>query len=161
MAIKLSTRNIIILLALVTTSAYISYRVITRPPSKVETKTGTAPSAVINGTKIKLELARSDDEKTKGLGYRDSLPSDTGMLFVYNDPQRFTFWMQGMRFALDFIWIEQNKIEDIHENIMPLSPDKNPAIVSPRVPVRYILEVNSGFIKSHNIKIGDAVTFNL
>jgi uncharacterized protein len=115
----------------------------------------------INNAKLNLIYARTDQEKSKGLGYRDTLDKNTGMLFVYDKPQIWTFWMQGMRFPLDFIWIENSKVADITENVPdPSLTNNQPVVVQPKVPVSLILEVNAGWIKEHNIKIGDAVLFN-
>lgn len=109
--------------------------------------------AVVNGHTIRLELAITETEKEKGLGYRDSLSGDAGMLFVYDHPDRYGFWMKGMRFPLDFIWIDGNRIVDLSQNI-PV-----PYTLSPRVPVDKVLEVNAGVIESLGIHIGDLVQF--
>lgn len=128
---------------------------------KVELSNISSATIKINNTTLNVIYARTEQEKTKGLGYRDSLEKDTGMLFVYPKPQIWTFWMQGMRFPLDFLWIEKNQVADITENVPPPSQTNNqPVVVQPKVPVSLILEVNAGWIKEHNIKIGDKITFN-
>lgn len=116
--------------------------------------------AVINGRTITLELAVTNAEKEKGLGYRDSLPADRGMLFVYQNRGRYGFWMKGMRFPLDFIWIDGNKIVDVSENIpAPANGTERPAELSPAAPVDKVLEVNAGVISQFNIRVGDTVKF--
>lgn len=122
---------------------------------------GTETYLLINKSKINIEKAISNQEKTRGLSYRNSLSQDTGMLFVYETPQKYTFWMHEMRFPLDFIWIENNSVADLHENIPhPALTNNIPETVTPKVPVRYILEVNGGWIKKHNIHVGDPVIFH-
>lgn len=116
--------------------------------------------AIINGHEIKLELAITEAEKEKGLGSRDSLAPDTGMLFVYQTKGKYGFWMKGMRFPLDFIWIDGNIIVDLSPNI-PF-PEKNttqPISLTSRVPADKVLEVNAGVIDRLGIKIGDLVQF--
>lgn len=116
--------------------------------------------AIINGHEIKLELAITEAEKEKGLGSRDSLAPDTGMLFVYQTKGNYGFWMKGMRFPLDFIWIDGNIIVDLSPNI-PF-PEKNttqPISLTSRVPADKVLEVNAGVIDRLGIKIGDLVQF--
>jgi len=110
--------------------------------------------AIINGHTIRLELAVTEAEKEKGLGYRDSLAADWGMLFVYDHPERYGFWMKGMRFPLDFIWINGNSIVDLSPNISP------PRSLAPAVPVDKVLEVNAGTIGKLGVKIGDLVQFS-
>jgi uncharacterized membrane protein (UPF0127 family) len=114
--------------------------------------------AIINGHTIRLELAVTATEKEKGLGYRDSLPVNTGMLFVYNHPQRYGFWMKGMKFPLDFIWIDGNKIVDLSQNIpQPINDSMQPVSLAPRMPVDKVLEVNAGVIGRLGVKVGDIV----
>lgn len=116
--------------------------------------------AIINGHTIKLELAVTEAEKEKGLGYRDSLAADDGMLFVYDNPQRYGFWMKGMKFPLDFIWINGNVVADISQNIPPpVSPTARPVSLTPSVPADKVLEVNAGVVQSLGIRVGDLVQF--
>ena len=114
--------------------------------------------AVINGHTIRLELAITVAEKVKGLGGRDTLASDAGMLFVYQNTDRYGFWMQGMRFPLDFIWIDGNTIVDLSEHI-PVPAGGRPVELAPMVPVDKVLEVNAGVIDALNVRIGDSVQF--
>lgn len=131
-----------------------------RSESVTQTQTGNTMQIKIRDVTITAEKAQTDSEKMKGLGERDSLPEDGGMIFLYDQPQQWSFWMKGMRFALDFIWINSGKVADLSENVLPPSQTNNiPQVISPRVPVQYILEVNAGWIKKHNIQIGDVVTF--
>jgi uncharacterized membrane protein (UPF0127 family) len=116
--------------------------------------------AIINGHTIRLELAVTETEKEKGLGYRDTLAADSGMLFVYEHPDRYGFWMKGMRFPLDFIWINGNKVADISQNILqPVNDTVQPVSLAPAVPADKVLEVNSGMIQSLGIRVGDLVQF--
>lgn len=114
--------------------------------------------AIINGHTINIELAVTNAEKEKGLGYRDSLPVNTGMLFVYDHPDRYGFWMKGMRFSLDFIWIDGNTVVDLSENIpFPGNDTVQPVSLTPLVPIDKVLEINAGMIDSLNIHVGDTV----
>ncbi len=116
--------------------------------------------AVIHGHTIYLELAVTEQEREKGLGYRDSLPANGGMLFVFQTKDRYGFWMKGMRFPLDFIWIDGNKLADLSRNIpMPANDDAQPVSLAPNEPADKILEVNAGVIDRIGVKIGDIVQF--
>ncbi len=110
--------------------------------------------AMINGHTIRLLLAVTESEKEKGLGYRDSLAEGTGMLFIYARPERYGFWMKGMRFPLDFIWINGNTVADLTENVQTSAP-----AFAPRVPVDKVLEVNAGVVESLGVRVGDPVRF--
>jgi uncharacterized protein len=116
------------------------------------------PSIIINNRKIVLELAVTDTEKEKGLGYRKILPDDHGMLFLYDHKEYFPFWMKGMNFPLDFVWISGNTVADVTAEV-PILTNNQVTVVKPNVQVDKILELNSGSILKYNIKIGDRVIF--
>ncbi len=122
------------------------------------TRNPLGPKVVIHGHTIPVEVAVTPQEKSKGLGERDSLATNAGMLFPYDRKDRYQFWMKGMRFALDFIWIDGTKVADITENVpAPTRPDENLPVYQPKVPVDKILEVNAGLVKKYGIQIGDTV----
>jgi len=110
--------------------------------------------AVIHGHTIYLELAVTNAEKEKGLGYRDALPANRGMLFVYQNKDRYGFWMKGMQFPLDFIWIDGTTIVDLTENVAIDTP-----AFAPHVPVDKVLEVNAGTVQRLGIQVGDIAQF--
>lgn len=103
---------------------------------------------------ITVEIADSQAERQQGLSDRDKLPPDRGLLFVFNEKDTHPFWMKGMRFNLDFIWIADNKVVDITENVPAPKNLANIAQIRPKHAVNYVLEVNAGFVKAHQISIG-------
>lgn len=116
--------------------------------------------AIINGHAINLEIAVTTAEKEKGLGGRDSLPTDNGMLFVYQHKDRYGFWMKGMRFPLDYIWIDGTTVVDLSKNVPPpKTPTEQPVSLAPLVPVDKVLEVNAGVVDKLGIRTGDTVRF--
>lgn len=113
----------------------------------------------INGTKIVIEIATSSQEKQKGLCCRDSLPENQGMLFVYEKPGNYRFWMKDTRIPLDMYWISsEKKIVHIEDNVQPESYKKS---FGTDIPSQYVLETNAGFAKKHNIRVGDTVEFDI
>lgn len=116
----------------------------------------------INETPILVEIVDTPAKRTLGLSYRPSLPEDEGMLFVFENKQPVRFWMKGMEFPLDIIFIADGKIVDIAENAMPQPgvSDENLKSYVPSEPVDHVLEVNAGFVSKHDIKIGDSVVIN-
>jgi uncharacterized membrane protein (UPF0127 family) len=112
----------------------------------------------INDTKINIEEAKTPAEKSQGLSDRSSLPANQGMLFYFDTLGNYSFWMKGMNFPLDFIWISGNEIVEINEDIKP-SDYQPPKSLIPKNEVDKVLEVNAGFSKKNNIKIGDKVQF--
>lgn len=108
----------------------------------------------IKNISLKTEIADTPFKRQQGLMNRETLADNTGMLFIFKEEGRYSFWMKNMRFALDIIWInEQKKIVELSENIPPCQTDC-PAFY-PQEKAKYVLEVNTGFIKKNNIKVGD------
>ena len=112
----------------------------------------------IRGATIAVEVAATETQKQKGLGGRSSLPQDNGMLFPYDHKEQYNFWMRGMQFPLDFIWIDDKIIADITRNVQPPQGNNIP-IVTPAVAIDTILEVNAGTVDRLGIQIGDTVEF--
>lgn len=112
---------------------------------------------VIDGIDIPVELATTDDERRMGLSGRSSLDADKGLLFVFETPGIYQFWMPDMNFPIDILWIEDGKVVDVDEQVSNIFDQKKPSYYSPSAPVRYVLEVNAGFVREHDISIGDPV----
>lgn len=113
----------------------------------------------IGGHTFTTEVALTEAQKGLGLGYRASLPLSSGMLFVYDHREQYEFWMKGMQFPLDFIWIDGTTVADITPNVPQPNQNESPAIVKPLVPVDKVFEVNAGTVSRLNIQIGDTVRF--
>lgn len=112
------------------------------------------PSLKISQCIFEIEEAKTDQQKAKGLSGRDKLNKKTGMLFIFHDPGIYTFWMNEMKFNLDFVWILDNKVVDIDENVPPFEGDDITRF-SPTSVVDKILEINAGEVGACGIKIGD------
>lgn len=125
------------------------------------TKSASAnATATVNGTAYKLIIAKSDAEKQKGLSGRNDLAKDTGMLFIFDKKDKYGFWMRDMKFPIDIIWINDDKIVDFVENAPAASNGQSPAnliIYRPGAEANYVLEVNAREITKQKIKKGDTV----
>jgi len=125
--------------------------------SYVDKVISSGSTLAIGATTIDLEVADTIPEKIKGLSGRESLPVNTGLLFVFDKPEFHQFWMKDMLFSIDIIWISADyKVVDITKNA---SPETFPEFFTPREKAQYVLEVNAGFSDKKNIKIGDSVIF--
>jgi uncharacterized protein len=114
----------------------------------------------INDNLINVDLANTPDSRKQGLSGRKSLASDSGMLFVFDKPGVYSFWMKDMKFALDFIWIKDKKVVDLIKQVPPPEPnqkDETLPIYQPSSQVDSVLEVNSGYVDSNGIKLGDSI----
>lgn len=109
----------------------------------------------IGGTTINIDIADTPAEREQGLSGRVSLPDDYGLLFVFDTPGDYGFWMKDMNFAIDIVWINaEKKIVGVENSV---SPATYPNVFYPKEPVLYVLEVPAGFAKGHHIDIGSEV----
>lgn len=114
----------------------------------------------INGAKIKVEIAGTSAKRSKGLAGRTVLAENEGMLFVFDRVDKYPFWMKGLTFPLDFVWILDDKVAGVTENVQPPQSeqaDSSLPIYSAPVPINKVLEVNAGIVKKLNIKEGDII----
>lgn len=111
------------------------------------------PKIQFNTVSYEIELALTDEEKKKGLSNRDFMPTNQGMLFVYPVAEKYDFWMKGMRFPLDFVWLRDKTVVDITPNVQP---DSGPEYVlyHPSSPANMILELHAGEAAKAGIVIG-------
>ncbi len=114
----------------------------------------------INGNSIKVEVADTAQKRSKGLAGKSELSENEGMLFVFDRLDKYVFWMKGLSFPLDFVWIKDTQVVDILENIPPPSPgqsDDSLPVYSSKVDFNKVLEIKAGTVKRLNIKAGDTI----
>jgi len=85
------------------------------------TKTTLAPYVKIKDSVIHVDLAITPDEQSKGLSIKNKLNDSDGMLFPFDTPGDYSFWMKDMKFPIDIIWIDSNyKIVHIEKTFNPV-----------------------------------------
>lgn len=109
---------------------------------------------------VEVEVAYTDESRSKGLMYRDSMPEDAGMLFVFSDLDRHTFWMKNTLIPLDLIWLNERK-EIVYFVTAPPCNSDPCSTYEPLQKAKYVLELNGGFLKKHNIALGARLEFSL
>ena len=112
-------------------------------------------SIELSGYVLHVALADTDAARQLGLGGRDGLAGDEGMLFVFPEDGRYAFWMKDMHFSIDILWLsDSGAIVYMAESI---SPDTYPSNFRPDTPARYVLELPAGWAASHGVRVGDIV----
>lgn len=112
----------------------------------------------IRGKTIPVEIADSPAEQQKGLGERDGLAFGTGMYFPYAKPGFFAFWMKGMRFPIDIVFLREGRIVEIHPQV-PFERGGNGPTIRPRSLSDAVLEVPAGHAAASGWQVGDRVRF--
>ena len=115
---------------------------------------------------VRVELAETAVDHARGLGGHAPLGMTDGMIFVFQTPGFYTFWMKGMTFNLDIMWIDgtADNLRVVHiARDVPAYPTETPdgrlPTYSPTRPGRYVLEVNAGFADMHGITVGSPASF--
>jgi len=116
-----------------------------------------AVEVTVGAAKYVAEVADTDRKKELGLGERDSLAVGTAMYFPMSSTEFWVFWMKGMRFPIDIVWISEGKIVDISRRAPAPRSGEEPATFSPASPADAILEVNAGEAEKYGWKRGDEV----
>ena len=101
-----------------------------------------------------VELAVTPEERSRGLMYKKELDSNSGMLFIFEKPGSYPFWMKNTFIPLDIIWIDENgKIVFVSENAQPCDKYLCPSI-EPAENAKYVLELNGGASRKVGLVIG-------
>ena len=135
------------------------------PPWRAELVPRNRPLTVTVGdTPVLVEVANNDAERQLGLGERAGLLPGTGMLFVWDSPPEIrNFWMGGMRFCLDIVWLDVGAITGAAESTCPGPPGEAQNLIprhqSPG-PAEYVLEMPAGFLAANGYGVGTPVTFS-
>ncbi len=122
----------------------------------------TGPSVTIGREQVKVRVADTPEKREVGLSGTSSLNKNEGMLFLFDKEQYPSFWMKGMKYPIDILFINDQTIVTIYENVQPPKNDdaKLPLYQSSK-PANIVLELPSGFTKNHKIKVGDYIKISL
>ncbi len=108
-----------------------------------------------------VEVAKTQAQREMGLMFRESLDQDKAMLFVFDQPGIYSFWMKNCLIPLDIIWLDENyKIVVISPNNPPCSKTGNCSSINPNVSAKYVLEINAGLSNKINLKPGDHLSIS-
>jgi uncharacterized membrane protein (UPF0127 family) len=106
---------------------------------------------------VTVEVVSKQADLERGLMYRTGLDQNKGMLFVFPNDSKNSFWMKNMHFDLDILWINnEGRIVFIGQNVPACTNDPCP-VYTPDQNARYVLELNSGYTASHHWNVGDKI----
>lgn len=113
---------------------------------------------LMEGRSFRVEIADTDFLRAKGLSGHKPLSDYEGMLFMFDRPDTYGFWMKDMTFPIDIIWIDENwKIVHIENSV---SPNTYPQSFYPDFPAKYVLEVKAGVSQYLHVLIDSHVVFS-
>ncbi len=110
-----------------------------------------------DGTMIDVEIADTAGARERGLMGRTSLAAGTGMLFVFDAPGFYPFWMKDTLVALDILWLDRHgRIVTLRRDAPPCAAEPCP-MYAPRRDALYVLEVAAGTCAAHGVREGDVL----
>ena len=119
------------------------------------------PSVELGGKSFSVEIADTREKQALGLMFRDEMPADQGMLFIFPNEAPRSFWMKNTRIPLDIMYFDKDL------NMVSISADTQPCRVSrcpsyPSIaPAKYVLELNAGTASGLGVGPGDRLTIEL
>ena len=106
---------------------------------------------------LEVEVANTRASRELGLSGRHKMRDDEGMLFVFDVPGRYGFWMKDMEFPLDMVWINQNGIVVwVERNVTPESYKEKKAFIN-QSEASYVLEINANMAEKFGLYLGSKV----
>jgi uncharacterized protein len=123
-------------------------------PKKIKSPTSDCFVDIKLGeAEVYSKVSKTEKERKQGLSGTKQLKEGEGMLFIFPEEDKHSFWMKDMNYSIDVIWFDkENKVSFVEKDF---NPESFPKVVTPLIPGKYVLEVPSGFFKSNNLKIGD------
>lgn len=114
----------------------------------------------VGGHTLRVQIVGTAEEQAQGLSGIASIAEDEGTLFPFDPPATPSFWMKDMLFPIDIIWIRNNTIIGMSENLprqLPGQDEDELPLYFPPDHIDAALEINAGLAKNYGFKIGDSV----
>lgn len=119
---------------------------------------GKSTKVLVNDQTFKVIVAKSAKDKQIGLSEKNKIEQDQGMLFIFDNPDYHSFWMKDMKFPIDIIYINGDKVTTVIDSASPPgSIGGNLETYQPLHRSDKVLEVNAGIASKYNIKKGTLV----
>ena len=119
-------------------------------------------NVTVNGVELVADVAATNDQRSKGLSVKDALNESEAMLFVFSTEREHSFWMKGMKFPIDIIWLDDDKqVVHVEHSLEPCIPDEFCQPYNPDADSLYVLETVAGFAQKYNVTDGTQVEFDL
>lgn len=119
------------------------------------------PSVELGGGRFSVEIADTRETQQLGLMFRDSMPADHGMLFIFPNEAPRSFWMKNTRIPLDIMYFDKElKLVSLSADTPPCKVSRCPSYPS-IAPAKYVLELNAGLAASLGVAVGDKLKLDL
>jgi uncharacterized membrane protein (UPF0127 family) len=110
----------------------------------------------VKSKEIRVEVAKTPEERAKGLMGRAHLAENEGMLFIFEKEDYHGFWMKNTLIPLSIAFIDRGGRILAITDMEPLTLESHP----PPQPVLYALEMKKGWFSANGVKVGDSIRFS-
>lgn len=115
-----------------------------------------------NGRALEAEVADTPEKLLFGLAFREMLPANSAMIYIFEATGHNHIWTKGYQFPVDMIWVdESHHIVGLKEQVPPCREDVCPQYSSAPDAVRYAIQTEAGFIKREGIEVGQELKYTL
>jgi uncharacterized protein len=115
-----------------------------------------------NGREVEMEVADTPEKLLVGLAFRETLPANSGMLYIFESTGQNHVWTKEYRFPVDVMWVdESHHIVGLKEDVAPCRESDCPRYSSSPEAVRYAIQTEAGFIKQEGITVGQELKYTL
>ena len=117
-----------------------------------------AVAVLPSGHEFALEVAADDASRARGYMGRDKIGPREGMLFIFHQDERHSFWMKDCKSSLDMVWLDAGlRVVWIAKGQVPCPPQGDCPSIVPPIPARYVLEFAAGTAAAESLAAGDSV----
>ncbi len=130
----------------------------TAEPSLIPTKAQPKLATIklwIGAGEMTAEMALTELQERTGMMFRTNMEENEGMIFVFAEPERASFWMKNTLLPLSAAYIDtKGTILEIHD----LEPQNTNEVLAATDNVQFVLETRQGWFRRHNIKEGMGIS---
>lgn len=151
---------IVIVVVLVFVAIFFRDRIAQLIPNPFSGFQNSTSTVKINNQTFSVELANDEATREQGLSGKTTLAENSGMLFVFPQKGKYSFWMRDMKFDIDIIYIDDDTVVDIFKDVKAPqadTPSSSLPLYTSEADANYVLEVPSGTVEKYLIKEGDKV----
>jgi uncharacterized protein len=117
-------------------------------------------TVTIGNYSFKVTVATSEKDQEVGLSETNSLAINQGMIFLFQAPGYYPFWMKNMKFPIDIIYINGDEIVTIISNAQPPKNNaENLTVYASTRPADKVLEIQAGLSDKYHFKNGDKAKY--
>jgi hypothetical protein len=115
-----------------------------------------------SGVELEAEVADTPEKQLFGLAFREELPPNSGMLYIFEENGLHRVRTKEYRFPVDILWVdESHHVVHMLEHAEPCAKDPCPFYGPPPEAARYVIQAESGFLKKSGAVRNDELKYSL